>query len=305
MRRRLPPLNALLAFEAAARHSNFTRAAEELGVAQPAITRHINNIESWLGIDLFRRTGNAVMLTADGESVSELVTTAFDRLEISLGALASSKSNEITIGASFGITHLWLMPQITAMRGAARGAAINFITSENYVDFDAGKVDFSIRFGSGDWPGKRADLLFTETTYVIAAPAFLQNTPEIDPDNLAATLRPEWLLEHGDMHDYGWMTWRKWFEQHGSVLSGELRNADIRNYPTLLDMVRCGEGVALGYVGLDNHLVEAGEILRLGKPVKRPNLGYYLLTNAGDGIHGASKELWQYLTCEAGQTKRH
>ncbi len=296
MRRRLPPLNALLAFEAAARHSNFTRAAEELGVAQPAITRHINNLEAWLGISLFRRTGNAVSLTADGEAVSELVTSAFDRLEVSLGSLSVRRSNEIVIGASFGITHLWLMPQITAMRGAAGGAAINFMTSENYNDFDAGKVDLSIRFGSGEWPGKTAKLLFTETTYVIAAPSFLERTPQLDPDNLVGTLQPEWLLEHGDLHSYGWMTWKDWFDYHGSALSGELRNADIRNYPTLLDMIRCGEGVALGYVGLDDHLVEAGEIVRLGKPVSRPDLGYYILSNAGDALSGASKELWQYLT---------
>ncbi|WP_136657122.1 LysR family transcriptional regulator [Nitratireductor sp. XY-223] len=296
MRRRLPPLNALLAFEAAARHSNFTRAAEELGVAQPAVTRHITNLEAWLGIDLFHRTGNAVALTTEGETVSELVTSAFDRLEVSLGSVSARKNNEIVIGASFGITHLWLMPQITAMRGAAGGAAINFVTSENYHDFDAGKVDFSIRFGSGDWPGKRADLLFTETTYVIAAPSFLERTPELDPDDLAATLQTEWLLEHGDMHNYGWMTWKKWFEHHGATLPGDLRNADIRNYPTLLDMIRCGEGVALGYVGLDDDLVEAGEIVRLGEPVSRPDLGYYILSNAGDAMTGASKELWQYLT---------
>ncbi len=296
MRRNLPPLNALLAFEAAARHSNFTKAARELGVAQPAVTRHITNLESWLGVDLFQRSGNAVELTAQGHAVSELATSVFDRLEVSLGTVSAKKKNEIVIGASFGITHLWLMPQITAMREAARGAAINFITSDDYRDFDSREVDFSIRFGSGEWPGKQADLLFTETTYVIAAPAFLERNPALDANDLAGTLRGEWLLEHGDTYGYGWMSWEKWFARNGRGLPGDLRSARIMNYPTMLDMVRCGEGVALGYAGLDDHLVKAGEIVRLGPPIDRPELGYYIVWNTGDALTGLRRELRQYLT---------
>ena len=122
MRRRLPPLNSLLAFEAAARHSNFSRAARELGVAQPAITRHIANLEDWLGAKLFKRSGNAVELSLVGYELAEMLTPAFDRLELGFREFTAARENEILIGASFGIMHMWLMPQITAMRGAAGGA---------------------------------------------------------------------------------------------------------------------------------------------------------------------------------------
>ncbi len=295
MRRRLPPLNAVHAFEAAARHGNFTRAAEELGVAQPAVTRHVKILEDWLGTELFTRSGNAVQLSADGLEASEQITAVLDRLEIGLGQLAAARENEIVIGASFGMTHLWLMPQITAMRDAARGAAINFVTSERYSDFDNARVDFSIRFGAGAWPGKTQDLLFTETVYVIASPAFLQSWPELDPANLVGTLKADWLLEHGDPLGYGWMTWEKWFAHHGAALPGELKRANMQNYPTLLDMVRCGEGLALGYCGLDDHLVEAGDILRLGTPLVRPNVGYYLLSHEHGTNTKACRELRNYL----------
>ena len=181
MRRRLPPLNALMAFESAARHGNFTRAARELGVAQPAVTRHISNLEEWLETELFRRTGNSVELSPDGYAVAEMITPLFDRLELGLGQFSASRNDEIVIGASFGIMHMWLMPQITAMRGAAGGATINFVTSENYADFENGKVDLSIRFGTGDWPGKQATLIFRETTYVIASPEFLARNPQTHP----------------------------------------------------------------------------------------------------------------------------
>ena len=296
MRRRLPPLNALLAFEAAARHSNFSKAARELGVAQPAVTRHISNLEDWLGTKLFKRSGNAVELSAAGYDLADMLTPTFDRLELGFRQFSAARENEILIGASFGIMHMWLMPQITAMRGAAGGATVNFLTSENYSDFDRPEVDFSIRFGTGDWLGKKADLIFTETTYVIASPQFLSDNPTISEDDLPGTLKPEWLLEHGDPHGYGWMTWELWFAHHHHEMPQIIQKRDIHNYPTILDMVRCGEGVALGYVGLDDALVNSGEVIRLGTPISRPDLGYYLLSDAKKKQNVALKELIEILT---------
>lgn len=295
MRRNLPPMNAIRAFEAAARHGNFTRAAEELGVAQPAVTRHVTILENWLGSPLFVRSGNAVRLSAEGALASEQITAMLDRLEIMLGQLTARRHLEIVIGASFGMTHLWLMPQVTAMRGAAQGAVINFFTSDRYSDFDTGQVDFSIRFGAGGWPGASEDLLFTETTYVIASPAFLEAHPDLDQDRLAQTLDPAWLLEHGDPYNYGWMTWERWFACHDALVPPTLERTDILNFPTLLDMVRCGEGVALGYVGLDDDLVNSGEIVRLGKPVQRPEVGYYLVSHERGAHEAACQELRAYL----------
>ncbi len=295
MRRSVPPLNALLAFESAARHGNFTRAAEDLGVAQPAVTRHIGNLEDWLGVALFRRSGNRVELNDNGIAVSELVTSLFDRLEIGLRDISSRSGDSIVIAASFGITHLWLMPRITAMRDAALGSAISFVTSENYGDFDRGQVDFSIRFGDGNWPGKTTDLLFSETTYVIASPSFLNAHPELDPHNPVPGLRAEWLLEHGDPNNYGWTGWQEWLQHQGVESPIRSDRPTIQNYPTLLDMVHCGEGVALGFVGLDDHLVDSGELIRLGAPVHRPDVGYYLVSVLSQPEPLARRKLRQYL----------
>lgn len=296
MRRRLPPLNALLAFEAAARHENLTRAARDLDVAQPAITRHVANLEDWVGSDLFHRSGNAVALTPLGHELTRDIAVAFDRLELAFARIARTRQNELLIGASFGITHLWLMPQITALRDAAGGAAINFVTSERYADFEREPVDLSIRFGRGDWPGKRADLLFTEKTSIIASPEFVARHPALDQPDPTPHLRAEWLLEHGDPHGYGWMTWQRWFALHGvpDPVGGDLPG--VANYPTLLDMVRCGEGIALGYEGLDDALVEGGQIMRVGRTVHRPGLGYYLLSDAGEGVSPRVDELRGFLT---------
>ena len=105
MRRKIPPLNALLAFEAAARHGNFTRAAEELAVAQPAVTRHVAKIEDWIGAPLFNRRGSLVELTSEGQSLAELATSLFDRLELGLRDVVRTDDAELIVGASFGDPH--------------------------------------------------------------------------------------------------------------------------------------------------------------------------------------------------------
>ena len=106
MRRNLPSLNALIAFESAARLGSFTKAASELGVAQPAITRHVANLETWLDAKLFDRTGNVIRLTRLGQEASQLATSVLDRLELGLSQIVSQRDNDLVIGASFGITHL-------------------------------------------------------------------------------------------------------------------------------------------------------------------------------------------------------
>ena len=295
MRRRLPPLNALNAFDAVVRTGGFTRAARELQVAQPAVTRHVANLENWLGVKLFNRHGSSVSLTDVGRRAAELSVAVFDRLEVGFNGISTQARSEVVIGASFGMAHLWVMPRISGMRDAARGAAINFVTSENYDEFDRQGVDLSIRFGTGTWPGLEADLLFAEENYVIASPGFLAAHRELDPDDLVGTLKGDWLLEHGDACNAGWMTWPRWFRHHGAPVPENSTSMEVRNYPTLLDMVRAGDGIAIGSLGLDDELVENGEIVRLGQAIRRPGLGYYLAHGERARGNPAAMELRDYL----------
>lgn len=281
MRRRLPPLNALAAFEAAARLGGFTRAASELAVAQPAVTRHVANLEDWVGAKLFVRRGNRVELTRDGEALADAAAASFDRLEVTLNKLARTSRNEVLIGASFGMTHMWLMPRISGLRGAAQGVAINFVTSENYREFDVSEVDLSIRFGNGEWPQYESDLLFYEECRAIVSPGFLAEHAELRPDALAETLSAEMLIHHGDSFGAGWVTWPLWFEHMGHPSPALDGRPIINNFPTILEMVKAGEGVALGTVGLDDQAVATGEILRVGPSIQREGFGYFLVYQPG------------------------
>ena len=276
MRRKLPPLNALLAFEAAARHSNFTRAAQELSVAQPAVTRHVARLEDWIGAPLFRRNGSVVQLTREGALLSDLATTLLDRLELGIRDATRVGKDELVVGASFGIAHLWLMPKISALRMAS-GATVNFLTADDYRAFDDPSVDFSIRFGTGNFGPNCADLLFSEHCQIIAAPKFLDQHPKFDPDAPLATLDPRFIFDHGDAHDAGWVTWPVWCDLTGQSLPHRGQISKISSYPTMLDLVSAGEGIGIGTMGLEDDLVASGAIVRVGTPVARDGFGYYLV----------------------------
>lgn len=276
MRRNLPPLNALLAFEAAARHGNFTRAAEELSVAQPAVTRQIAKLENWVGTDLFNRHGNAISLTEAGKLLANTSMTVFDRLELGMREVVPRNDLDILIGASFGVAHLWLMPRISGMR-MATNATVNFLTSDDYRTFEDAKTDCSIRFGNGEFGPLSCDLLFEERCQIIASPDFMNAHPEFDRNNPIPTLDSNFMFEHGDPHANGWTTWATFCELSGHPQPGHQQLRTILSYPTMLDMVCAGEGIGIGYWGLEDQLVKEQRIKRIGQPVGRKSFGYYLV----------------------------
>jgi LysR family transcriptional regulator, glycine cleavage system transcriptional activator len=276
VRRKLPPLNALLAFEVAARHGNFTRAALEMSVAQPAITRHVARLEDWIGAPLFRRNGSVIQLTREGVLLSTLATTLLDRLELGIRDVTRIGKDELVVGASFDVAHLWLMPKISALRLASE-AAVNFMTADDYRAFDDPSVDFSIRYGTGNFGTNCADLLFREHCQIIASPAFLDRHPEFDPDAPLTTLDPNLIFDHGDSHDLGWVTWPVWCELKGQSLPERGQISTIRSYPTMLDLVSAGEGIGIGTKGLEDDLIASGAIVRVGTPIAREGFGYYIV----------------------------
>ena len=294
MRRELPPMNAIIAFEAAARHGNFTLAAKELCVAQPAVTRHVANVESWVGARLFSRRGSVIELTHEGKILSELSTAALDRLELGVRSITQSRKDELVIGASFGIAHLWVMPRISNMRSAS-GKNINLVTSDDYSTFDTTSVDFSIRFGNGDFGTNQSDLLLQEQCQIIAAPQFLEHHPDFDAANPVETINPKLMFDHGDPYGVGWMDWRLWHEMMGHEYPGTEELTLVQSYPTMLDMICAGEGISIGTIGIEDDLRVAGKITGIGPVIARNGYGYYLVYREELKTNQSFKSLRSYL----------
>ena len=152
--RRLPPLGALRAFEAAARLASFKRAADELAVTPTAISHQIRLLEEQLGVRLFERRTRQVALTADAARLYPVLREGFDAFAAAVAAIAARRARRaITLSATVSFTAKWLVPRVAAFRAAYPDFDLRLHASDDPVDLQAGVADAAIRYGHGPYPG--------------------------------------------------------------------------------------------------------------------------------------------------------
>jgi LysR family transcriptional regulator, glycine cleavage system transcriptional activator len=165
---RLPPLNALRAFEAVARHGVLSRAAEELGVTPTAVSRHIKNLEDALGLALFDREAGALKLTSRGRSYARTLTRSFDLMLDATNLLAESAGKiHVTLRAYTTFLVRWLIPQLPDFHARHPDVELHLTTAFDPVDFSRDSVDLGVRYGHGNWPGLDATLLYNDAMVVV------------------------------------------------------------------------------------------------------------------------------------------
>jgi LysR family transcriptional regulator, glycine cleavage system transcriptional activator len=253
---RLPSLNALRAFVAAGRHLNLKRAAAELFVTPSALSHQIRELEAQLGVQLFRRTGKGLTLTAEGGTLLPGLAEAFDKMSASLALLkADAHDNDIAVSMLSTFAMRWFIPRLSTFQKQRPDINIRISTSVKLVDFSTENIDCAIRFGDGDWPGLHADLLFAEQLVPVCSPNL--PTPE-KPLNTPDDLKHHTLL-HAQLRADDWRIWLHAAgvtgcdAEHGPVF--ETRNFAIQ---AAID----GLGVAI----VDPHLVT--EELRNGRLIQ-------------------------------------
>jgi LysR family glycine cleavage system transcriptional activator len=169
---RLPPLAAVRAFEAAARLQNFSRAAEELGMTQAAVSYQIRQLETRLGRALFVREKGRVRLSETGQRLLPAISGAFTAMGDAFAALSSDDAEVLTISAAITFGGTWLSARIGRFQLRYPDLAVRLLMSNELVDFDAANVDVAIRTGAGRWAGLRDDFLFRSHVTPICSPAF-------------------------------------------------------------------------------------------------------------------------------------
>jgi LysR family glycine cleavage system transcriptional activator len=169
---RLPPLAAVRAFEAAARLQNFSRAAEELGMTQAAVSYQIRQLEARLGRALFVREKGRVRLSETGQRLLPAISGAFAAMNDAFAALSSDDAEVLTISAAITFGGTWLSARIGRFQLRYPDLAVRLLMSNELVDFDAANVDVAIRTGAGRWAGLRDDFLFRSHVTPICSPAF-------------------------------------------------------------------------------------------------------------------------------------
>ncbi|NRQ17440.1 LysR substrate-binding domain-containing protein [Ensifer sesbaniae] len=175
MRRFLPSLSALHAFDASVRHLNFTRAAEDIGITQSGISRQIRNLESFLGLSLFERSGPRLILTESGASYYEEVSRLLGKLEeASIDAVRGRKTQGILkIGLPSTLMRRWGATVLTAFSSNHPQAWFEVYPCRHDLEFATSDLDFAILRGTGNWSGARSHLLFPEELVVVGSPKLL------------------------------------------------------------------------------------------------------------------------------------
>ena len=237
-RRRLPALRALQVFEAASRHGNFTGAAGELGVTQGAVSRKVQELESWLGQELFRRSGPKLTLTATGKALGVETGRALDILRAaSDAAMPSPDRLHVTLSMLPSVAAKWLAPRLARFVRTHPQIDLRVSAARHFVDFAADEIDAAIRYGKGNWPGLSADLLARETVTPVCARAYAEECGLKSPkDLLGATLL------HSDIEE----DWRAWFRAAGLEKSAIPRGPKLGDDTATLQAALDGQGVALG-----------------------------------------------------------
>ncbi|NKF50135.1 transcriptional regulator GcvA [Shewanella sp. WXL01] len=270
MSRRLPPLNAVKAFEAAARHLSFTRAAEELFVTQAAVSHQIKALEDFLGLKLFRRKNRSLLLTEEGQSYFLDIKDIFVQLgEATDRLLARSAVGSLTVSMSPSFAIQWLVPRLSQFSEKNPDIDVRI----KAVDSDTGAltddVDVAIYYGQGNWPGLRADKLRNEVLIPVCSPLLL-NGPK--PLNEPKDLKHHTLLHDSSRHD-----WQAWFRQC-DITDINVNQGPIFSHSSLvLQAATHGQGIALGYSVLARPDIKAGRLVCPFSEVLVSKDAYYLV----------------------------
>jgi LysR family transcriptional regulator, regulator of gene expression of beta-lactamase len=245
------PLNALRAFESAARHLSFTRAADELCVTQTAISHHVKGLEQRLGVALFRRSNRGLTLTDEGLALTPTLIEAFDAIDRLIGQFESGGVREVlTVGAVGTFVVGALLERLPVFRAAHPLVDLRILSNNNQVDVAAEGLDFAIRFGDGAWHGCEAVLICKAPFSPLCAPQLAEQLRE-----------PTDLLRLPLLRSYRPQDWPAWFRAAGLApvnLHGPLFDSSL----IMAQAAIRGDGVALAPYSLFWRELEAGQLVR-------------------------------------------
>ncbi|MFD1561860.1 LysR substrate-binding domain-containing protein [Paraburkholderia silviterrae] len=293
-RRKLPPLNAVKAFEAAARLGGFTAAGEELFVSPGAISRHVANLESFLGITLFKRGHNEVRLTQEGSEYLAKVAGALSAIEdASRRASAPSGTQSLHIHALPTFAEFWLLPRLGAFRMAHPDARIQLTTSMEETDWDTDSADISVYASEGGW-NERGIHLFDTTISPVCGPQWrdaADRDMRISPNELV-----DWPLLSSVNKAADWLRWFHACElQPDSARPQYLFGTSSMAYKAAMN----GLGAVCAELAFVGQACADGQLLRLSTVIA-PGSSYFVEARPGKKESDLSRAFKEWIVDQAG-----
>src|SRR6478672_10943789 len=277
MTARLPSLNGLRAFEAAARHMSFTLAASELNVTQTAISHQIRRLEEELGIRLFIRQNRALALTPEARDYLPGVRAAFNDLRLATDRLLRKDDDKVlTVSTLASLAAKWLLPRLTDFQEQHPGIDVRITTSTSLVDFQRDNVDAAIRYGRGQWAGLRADWLMADEVFPVCSPALLTGKRPLKC--------PEDLKDHVLLHTSNTNSddWRLWLTAAG--LPADLSKQPGITFDLMFMTIQAaidGIGVAMGRTSYVRDDIAKDRLVVPFKIALPADAGFYLVSPEG------------------------
>lgn len=268
MKRRLPPLNSLRAFESAARHLSFTKAADELAVTQSAVSHQVNALEAWAGVPLFKRQGRAMVLTEAAVKFLPAVSSALDQIALAGRKLLAVDPAHgwLTVAVMPSFAAKWLVPRLADFNEENPDLDVWIATFEDQTGALGSDIDVAIRYGRGDWPGLASVRIMSEELFPVCAPR-LATSLENPADLAHATL----------LHDELREDWGMWFAAAGLTGVDTARGPGFDDSGLLIQAAIEGLGVALGRSVLVKGDLDAGRLVRPFDVALPAEFAYYLV----------------------------
>lgn len=273
MNQSLPGLTGLRAFEAAARHLSFARAAEELHVTPTAISHQIRKLEDQLGLKLFQRRIRAVDLTREGEAYLPSVRAAFEDLRVATAKLRGIQTGgAVTVSTTTSLAAKWLLPRLGDFQAQHPDIEVRLTTTTKLVDLVADGVDLGIRYGQGNWPGLDAQWLMAEDIFPVCSPALLTGArPLLRPEDLA-----QHTLLHLSLYPDEWQHWLTAAGLPARLAAGPGLTFDLNLM--VLAAAADGLGVALGRTAYVEADLAAGRLVKPFDFILPAEAGFYVVT---------------------------
>jgi LysR family glycine cleavage system transcriptional activator len=303
MLRHIPGLQALKAFDAAARHLSFTKAGRELNVTPAAVSHQIKELEDQLGVSLFQRTSRHMQLTRHGLTLRPAVEDALAGLTRALQRIRESENpKQIRVSATPSIAAKWLVPRLDRFLDFVPGADVRIDVSASLANFDRDEADVAIRFGDGVYPGLSVDKLFQDTIFPVCSPDLLKDgKPLREPRDLL-----QHTLIHLDFEAQGaiWPNWRMWMLAAGIRDFNDSRGLHFKQTSLAVQAAIDGHGVALGDSTLVADDIAEGRLIKPFELALRtpPQYAYHLITRKNIDDHPIIKTFRDWILAEARTT---
>ncbi|WP_340620849.1 transcriptional regulator GcvA [Xenorhabdus siamensis] len=293
MSKRLPPLNALRVFDAAARHLSFTKAAEELFVTQAAVSHQMKSLEDFLGLKLFRRRNRSLLLTEDGQSyyldIKEIFT-AINEATRKLQARSAKGALTVSLSPSFAIQ--WLVPRLSGFNQSFPGIDVRIQAVDREEDKLADDVDVAIFYGRGNWPGLRTDRLYPEYLLPVCSPSLLMGERPLKT--------PADLANHTLLHDSSRRDWQAYVRQLDIQQLINVQQGPIFSHSAMVIQAAVhGQGIALANNVMAQNEIDAGRLVCPFNDVLVSKNAFYLVCHDNQAELGKIAAFRKWILTQA------